>query len=178
MISSTGQARWPLLLWPSSLLMKAKGLPMKALRFRALSLPFLQCHSALLKVVSFFLMMLVSSDRAGLSSSLAALNWRLRDFNSCLNWLLLTSRQLSFAGSLPPRSCSTPKRSAPLHIMKEHIVWSFWSALLFEMASRILSTSSSSLVHSLMLAAGHFTRRCSDFLLGGGACAAWRFWVL
>lgn len=67
LISPRGQVRS----WSSSSVVKPKGLPM--MLFRALFLPFLWYRSALLNVMSLFIMMLVSSDRAVLSSSFASL---------------------------------------------------------------------------------------------------------
>lgn len=58
------------------------------------------------------------------------------------------------------------------------MVWSFWSTLPLQIDSRHLWTSSSSFSHSLLLAAGHFTLQCSNFLLDEGTCVAWGFQVL
>lgn len=58
-----------------------------------------------------------------------------------------------------PRFSVTPNRSAPMPIVRVHLVWSFCSAFPLHVDSRILSRSSSNRCQSFLLAAGHFTRR-------------------
>lgn len=147
--------RLPLFFCPRSLLVKPNGFEINA---------FFLCHSARLSVVSLLLTISLSSARAVFSSSFAALYWHFRDRRSRLSWLICTSRRFDHAGIVVPRFSEMPNRSAPMPIMRVHIVWSFCSTFPLHVVSRILSRSSLNWCQSFLLAAGHFTRHCSGFL--------------
>ena len=145
-------------------------------------MPFFLCHLARQRVSSLSLITPLSSAKAAFSSLLTFFHWLLSTLSSCLSWEIFISRRFGISAAVIVLvvNCSLMSNlSDAMLIMNMLIVLSLWSTSHLAVVSRAVSTTSSNCCHSdSLLAAGHNIRRCSDGLLWGCACGAWRFLAL